>query len=135
MANQFGGLVGYGFIILKVISFRNSCRNSQLIPFLVLAVLTFVFIGFTIFYSYNATLGSPVSRRLLPSNPSSTILIINIISHVTVALLQLLTSSLFEAVRWVFAMKNGVPSFTMLSLSPGTGILGVLYLLFSRSEF
>lgn len=96
--------------------------------------VTIICIVFTIIYAYNATRASPFWPGILPSDPSQTIRILNILSHVTVFLLQTLTAGLFETIRWVFAARNGVTAFTFLSLSSGTSYLGVLYLLFRRAN-
>jgi heme/copper-type cytochrome/quinol oxidase subunit 3 len=94
-----------------------------------LTLITAIFIAVTSFYAYNATLKTPRWRAILPNNPSRTILIINILSHVTVILLKVSTTAQFEAIRWVFGMRTGVPALTLVTLSPGTGALGVLYLI------
>lgn len=96
--------------------------------------VTIICIVFTIIYAYNATRASPFWPGILPSDPSQTIRILNILSHVTVFLLQTLTAGLFETIRWVFAARNGVTAFTFISLSSGTSYLGVLYLLFRRAN-
>ena len=93
-------------------------------------LVAFLVIVFTIIYAYNATRSSPFAPALLFNNPSYTITVLNILSHVTVFALQTLTSGLFETIRWVFAARNGVPALTFVSLSSGTSFLGVLYLLF-----
>jgi len=97
-------------------------------------VVTIICTVFTIIYAYNASLASPFCPGILPSDPSQTIRILNILSHVIVFLLQTLTAGLFETIRWVFAARNGVTAFTFMSLSSGTSILGVLYLLFRRAN-
>jgi hypothetical protein len=97
-------------------------------------IFTLACVLVTIIYAYNATLTTPISPALLPSNPAQTIRILNILSHVTVFLLQTLTIGVFEVVRWVFAARTGVSAFTFLSLSSGTSFLGVLYLLFQRAH-
>lgn len=97
-------------------------------------ILTIIFITFTIVYAYNATRASPFWPRILSSDPSTTIRVLNIFSHVAVFFLQSLTAGLFETIRWVFAAHNGVSAFTIVSLSPGTSFLGVMYLLFRRAN-
>ena len=111
---------------------RSTFYQLRFIMFL--PIITTTCIVFTIVYAYNASSASPFSPRLHPSNPSKTIRILNILSHVTVFLLQTLTSGLFETIRWAFAVHNGVPALTMMSLSADTSFLSVLYLLLSQSS-
>lgn len=92
-----------------------------------LTAFTSVWIAFTIFFAWNSTLVNPFAQSLLPTH---TITILNILSHVTVFLLQLLASSVFEAVRWAYAsMDYGISSFGFIVMSRATGPLGVFYLL------
>jgi len=103
------------------------------VTFLV-ALLTAVCVGFTIFYAYNATVDPPVSRTLLLSNPSRTILVINILSHVTMFLLSVLSLAVYEGIRWALACGGGLSIPTFISLSPATSPMGVLYLFFHRAN-
>jgi hypothetical protein len=90
---------------------------------------TLVWVTFTVFFAYNATLGVPLFANLVFA-PSSTITVLNVLSHVTVVLLQLVTSDVFEAVRWTLASsQKGISSFTFLALSRATSSMGVLYLI------
>lgn len=96
---------------------------------------TACWIGFTVFFAYNATLNDPLSKKLISPKASRTILILTALSHVTVHLLQAVASAVFEAVRWALAGSNrGVSSFSFNVLSRATGTLGVLYLLFFNSK-
>ena len=101
---------------------------------LALMVVTAIWIGFTIFYAYNATVDPPVSRKLLSSSPANTILAINVLSHITIFLLQVLCSDVFEGIRWALASGGGIPMSTFLSLSRATSPVGVLYLLLHRAK-
>ena len=97
--------------------------------------ITTVWLGFTVFFAWNSTLTDPFVQNLLPSKPSVTITALNILSHITVLLLQVLASSVFENLRWVFACTtHGVSSFGFLVMSRATGPFGVLYLLLFNSR-
>ena len=99
-----------------------------------LIVGTACWIGFTVFYAYNAMLNDPLSKKLIFPKASRTILILNALSHITVLLLQLIASNVFDAVRWALAgINKGVSSFTFNVLSRATGPLGVAYLLLFNS--
>src|SRR5579862_3399093 len=76
---------------------------SQFLTTWLLMAFTSAWLAFTIFFAWNSTLANPLMQRLLPSNPSHTITALNILSHVTVFLLQLLVSSVLEALRWAYA--------------------------------
>jgi hypothetical protein len=90
---------------------------------------TLLWLTFTVFFAYNATLGVPLFASLVFA-PSKTITVLNILSHVTVVLLQLVTSDVFEAVRWALASsQKGISSFAFLALSRATSSMGVLYLI------
>jgi len=105
------------------------------LPTWLLMTLTSVWLGFTMFFAWNSTLSNPFVRNIMPSGPAQTITVLNILSHITVFLLQVLTSSVFEILRWAFAStKAGVSAFGFLTMSRATGPLGVLYLLFFDSK-
>jgi hypothetical protein len=96
----------------------------------ILALLTMVWILFTIYFAYNSSMDQPKAPLLIFTNPQNTILTLTILSHVTVLLLEAMTSSALESVRWAFACsKDGISTFSFLGLSRATGILGVLNLL------
>lgn len=87
-------------------------------------------LGFTIFFAWNSTLADPFVQSLLPASPTHTITALNILSHVTVFVLQVLVSNVFEALRWAFASsEQGISAFGFMSMSRATNLLGVLYLL------
>lgn len=92
--------------------------------------ITVLWITFTCFFAYNSRLSNPFSKTLLLPKPSQTVTALNILSHVSVFLLQTLVSDVFEAVRWALAgTSRGVSSTGFVILSRATGTMGVLYLL------
>ena len=108
---------------------------SRFLTTWLLMTFTSLWLGFTIFFAWNSTLANPFIQSLLPSKPSHTITALNLLSHVTVFLLQVLASNVFESLRWVFACtRNGVSSFGFMVMSRATGPLGVLYLLLFNSK-
>jgi hypothetical protein len=96
------------------------------------AVATCGSVGFTIYFAYNASLESPLSDWLIFSRPELTILVLSGSSQITIFLLGVFTDGLLENVRWAFASgDDGVSALSTLALSPATGYIGVLVLLFS----
>lgn len=94
-----------------------------------------LWIIFTIFFAYNSTLSNPFSTSLIPSKPNNTIAALAVLSHVTVFLLQMITSSVFEAVRWAYASsRGGISAFAFVALSRATGIHGVADLVIHDSK-
>lgn len=102
----------------------------QLLWTWLLTLLTSLWLCFTIFFAYNSGLDDPLSNRLLFPTPGKNIAALNILSHISILLLQLVTSDVFEAIRWALASYRGISSFGFLVLSRATSPLGVLYLLF-----
>jgi hypothetical protein len=101
----------------------------QLLTSWILALLSGLWMIFTIIFAFNCSLPKPFATWLLPSRSEDALLILNVCSHATVLLLTALTSGAFEAVRWAHAAsKNGIPALTFLGLSRATGLLGVLSL-------
>ena len=114
---------------LQVESSLNQFRVTFLIAF-----ITAVWVEFAFFYAYNASVDPPVSRKLCLSNPAHTILAVNVLSHVTIFLLSILSSDVFEGIRWVLACGGGISMPTFLSLSRATSPIRVLYLFFHRAK-
>ena len=80
----------------KVEPLRSSFYQVRFLIAWTLVVL--LVIVFTIIYAYDATQSFPFAPGLLFNNPSYTITVLNILSHVTVFALQTLTSGLFETI-------------------------------------
>lgn len=111
---------------------QGSRLNSNLYNFFwiwLLMIATAFWLAFTIYFAYNCTLQNPPSPKLVFSDPSNTLLILNILSHGALQLLRESTSFVFEAVRWALAStSSGIPAFTFLGLSRATGPFGVVKL-------
>ena len=112
-------------------SSRPASTWSQFSTTWLSMAFTSAWLGFTIFFAWNSTLVDPFMQSMLPSMPSHTITALNILSHVTVFLLQIFTSIVFEALRWAFACReHGISSFSFMVMSRAIAPLGVMYLLF-----
>lgn len=98
-----------------------------------LAFLTTAVMAFTIFFAYNCSLEHPIAPALIFSQPSTSILVLNIASQLTIFCLSEMTIWVFEALRWAFASSlSGIPAYTFLALSRATSTVGVLYLMIGR---
>src|SRR5579862_1868774 len=100
-----------------------------------LLIFASAWISFTICLAWNSTLTNPFKENMLPSSP---ILVLSI-PIISVHLLQVLASHVFERLRWALASrKHGVPFRAFLAMSPAARLLGLLYLLpfdFNTSNF
>jgi hypothetical protein len=97
---------------------------------LIVSCVTAVCMSFTIFFAYNSSMETPVSTKLIFSNPERSILALNVLSQVTIFFLHELMTSVLKATRWAFASSaSGVSAFAFLSMSRATSIVGVLCLL------
>jgi hypothetical protein len=95
-----------------------------------LLLFTLVWIAGTAFFAYNSTLVNPFSTGLFLSNPSNTVAALNVLSHIAVLLLQSVTASLFEKIRWALAGRpRGISAFGFLTLSPATSPIAVIRLM------
>lgn len=93
------------------------------------ALLSSLWLTFTIIFALNCSVAKPFAVWLLPSRSEDTLLILNVCSQGTVLLLAALTSGAFETVRWTLASsKRGIPVLSFLGLSRATGLPGVLRL-------
>jgi hypothetical protein len=100
-----------------------------------LTVITALMIALTIFFAYNSSAERPLTRTLIFTNPSTNILVLNVLSQLSIFCLSELTTWVFAAVRWSFASSlSGIPAYTFLALSRATSSIGVLTLLLGRSE-
>jgi hypothetical protein len=101
----------------------------QLLLTWLLTFSTSVWLGFTILFAYNSTLGNPLSSKLLFPAAGQTVTALTLLSHVSILLLQFVTSNVFESVRWALAGSRGISAFGFVTLSRATSPLGVLSLL------
>jgi len=100
---------------------------------LFLAVLTAASVSFTVFFAYNSSLENPVSSTLIFQKPSTSILVLNILSHITLYCIAEFTLCMFEIVRWAFACSaSGTPAYTFLALSRATNVAGVFCLVLGK---
>lgn len=100
----------------------------------VMIVFTTIWVVLTILFGFNSTLDKPLSSRFILPDPTQTVTILNILSHIAVFLLQNVVSDVFEAMRWAGAgMRRGILSLSFIALSRATAPLGVIYLVLFAS--
>lgn len=98
-----------------------------------LLFVTIGWVAFTILFASNCIRSASFSSTLLFSDPTKTVLALNVLSHVTILLLRELTASIFDVIRWTLASSpNGISLGSFISLSRATGLVGVLSLLLER---
>lgn len=95
-----------------------------------LATFSTVVAVFTVIYAWNATTVIQSLQRILWENPQTTILTINILSHITVLLLDVLISTSCENLRWMYCTRpNGLALLDFLALSGSTSVMGLFQIL------
>src|SRR5579862_4231149 len=100
-----------------------------------IAFITTLMMAFTIFFAYNCSLEHPVAPFLIFKSPSTSILVLNIVSQLTIFCLSEMTIWVLEALRWALASSlGGIPAYTFLALSRATSAVGVLFLMLGRNE-
>jgi hypothetical protein len=102
---------------------------------IILAIVTTLLMSFTIFFAYNSSLQTPMLSLFVSKSPTRSILILNVVSHLTLCALAELTCSVFDAIRWALAcQRSGTTALTFFTLSRATSLLGSMYLSLGKSE-
>ena len=100
-----------------------------------LVLLSASWIIFTFYFAYNCTVHDPPSPSLVFAKPEKTILLLSLLSQGTIFLLGELSAAVLEAVRWArCSSQSGITAFSFLVLSRGTGLAGVLRLLWKTNS-
>jgi hypothetical protein len=111
-----------------------SGRRHQY-PTIMMALATTFLMSFTIFFAYNSSLQKPMLSLFVSKSPERSILILNIASQISLFALAEMECLIYDAVRWVLAShRSGTPGLTFITLGRATGLLGSIYLSFSRSR-
>jgi hypothetical protein len=105
---------------------RKSRRFATLWVTAALAVFASIF---SIWYSYRVMVNEKALPSSLQLQPGTTVLVVNILSHVVAYLCWSLFSDTTEALRWALACRpEGVLLTSFLVLSRATPFIGVAYL-------
>lgn len=100
---------------------------------LLLALLTAASLSFTVFFAYNSSLEIPISKTLILQRPETSILVLNILSHITMFCIAELTFCVLELLRWAFACSSsGSSAYTFLALSRATNMAAVFCLVLGK---
>ena len=97
------------------------------------ALLTVGFLILTSVYASDAAMTSHI--RFLYSSSSKTIFLLSAFSSITGLFLTATIAATFEKVQWLLISRpGGLQLSKYLSLQPGTGLMGLLILVFGRSR-
>lgn len=84
---------------------------------------------FTLYYCYTVLVNTNAVPNVFVTAPGTTVLIVNVLSHLVAFLVWGLFSDTFEALRWALASRQkGILLTSFLALSRATPLSGVLYL-------
>jgi uncharacterized integral membrane protein len=96
-------------------------------------LFTVGFLILTLVYASSATATSHI--RFLYNSSSKTIFVLSVLSSITGLFLTATIAATFERVQWLLISRpNGVRLSRYLSLQPGTGLMGLLVLVFGGSR-
>lgn len=105
----------------------------QLLTTWLLLILATAIFALTVYYAFNTTLF--VSNGLINQSPSSTILVIRILSGVSSFLMTALVGKTLERASWMFVARcHGLELVRFLALSGGTGVMGLFKLAFASQK-
>lgn len=102
-------------------------------PLWVLAVLAAFMSAFATYYSYRVMVDEVALPPNLQFQPGTTVLVVNILSHVVAFLCWTLFSDTTEALRWALACRpEGILLTSFLVLSRATPFIGVAFLCMTK---
>jgi hypothetical protein len=106
-----------------------ECKSRRYGLLWVVAALAAFTSAFAIYYSYRVMVDEAALPSTLQLQPGSTVLVVNILSHVVAFLCWTLFSNTTEALRWALACRpEGVLLTSFLVLSRATPFIGVAFL-------
>ena len=114
-------------------SFRTSSflesKGRRFAPAWVTAALAIFASSFSVYYSYRVMVDQEALPSYLILEPGTTVLVVNILSHVAALLCWSLFRDTMEALRWALACRHdGILLTSFLAMSRATPVMGVLYL-------
>jgi hypothetical protein len=113
----------------KTITSKYARYLSSVLPGLGACIL-FIFV---VYYACEALIAPNPALGALSFPPSTTLFVINVLSHITSFTLRRLVSTSFAHIRWnLLCNENGVRMLTNLALDKGTTLYGVFLLLWTR---
>jgi len=104
-------------------------KSRQFVTLWVTAALAVFASVFSAWYTYRVMVDENALSPALQLQPGTTVLVVNIISHITAYLCWSLFSDATEALRWALACRpEGILLTSFLALSRATPFAGVAYL-------
>jgi hypothetical protein len=104
-------------------------KSQQFVTLWVIAALAVFASIFSAWYTYRVMVDENALPTALQLQPGTTVLVVNILSHVTAYLCWSLFSDATEALRWALACRpEGILLTSFLALSRATPFAGVAYL-------
>jgi hypothetical protein len=99
----------------------------------VTAVLSVIISAFGGYYAYRVMVDEKALPSYLQLQPGTTVLVVNVLSHVVAFLCYSLFRDTMEALRWALACRpEGILLTSFLAMSRATPTVGVLYLLVTK---
>jgi hypothetical protein len=106
-----------------------QCKSRRYGPLWAIASLAAFTSAFAIYYSYRVMVDEAALPSTLQLQPGTTVLVVNILSHIVALLCWTLFSNTTEALRWALACRpEGVLLTSFLALSRATPFIGVAFL-------
>lgn len=110
-------------------------RGRRFAPLWVNAALAVFWSVFAIYYSDRVMVVEEALPATLQLQPSVTVLVVNILSHVVAFLCWTLFRDTSEALRWALACRSeGILLTSFLALSRATPFIGVAYLCMTKGS-
>lgn len=101
----------------------------------IVAIMAVIASAFSTFYSYRVLVDHHALPSSLVLSPGTTVLVVNIMSHVVAYLCWFLFSNTIEALRWALACRpEGILLTSFLAMSRATPFMGVLYLCITKGK-
>jgi hypothetical protein len=99
---------------------------------LTLVVISISVTGFTVYYSWNASIALNPSQRFLWFQSDATVFTVNILSYIATVFVNALIDATCDDIRWRHSSREkGIPVLSFLALSSATSLWGLIHLLFS----
>ena len=97
-----------------------------------LVVISISVTGFTVYYSWNASIALNPSQHFLWFQPNVTVFTVNILSYIATVFVKALIDATCDHIRWrQSSREKGMSVLSFLALSSATSLWGLVHLLFS----
>ncbi|KAK3939403.1 hypothetical protein QBC46DRAFT_388109 [Diplogelasinospora grovesii] len=104
-------------------------KTTRFAPTWIVALLALGTTAVTVWYSSRVMVNTTELPKVLQRSPGSTVLVVNVLSHIVAFLCLSLFSDVLESLRWALACRpKGILLTSFLAMSRATPVTGVLYL-------